>query len=224
MRYLIVAAHPDDEVLGAGAMAHRLSLNGHPVAACILSKWSPTRDDDLTDGIQESHKILGIAKSYIADFGCMRFKDAEHHEMVRFIESSIKDFKPEVIITHHPSDMHIDHGVASECCLEAARLPQRQITDVPDITKIMFMEVPSSTDWNMDTQKGVFIPNMFYGVTEEDLTAKINAIGVYKNVIRKAPHPRSMTSLMALSIIRGSQCGEKYAEGFQMVFEKEVFA
>ena len=191
MRYLIVAAHPDDEVLGAGATIHKLAKQGHEIYVCMMSHWSPTRDDNLEDGIKESHRILGVKKAYIGDFGCMRFKDADHHEIVRFIESCIKDCLPEALITHHPADIHVDHGITAECCLEAAKLPQRGIIDIPKIRNISFMEVPSSTDWNINTSNGTFVANSFEEVTEQDIEAKIRAIEVYKDVMRSKPHPRS---------------------------------
>lgn len=221
-KYLIVAAHPDDEVLGAGALIHKVASQGDRVYVCLLSHWSPTRDDNLKEGIQESHKKLGVSKAYVGDFGCMRFKDEDHHAIVRFIESAIKDCQPDILITHHPADIHVDHGITAECCLEAAKLPQRQIADVLPIKKIMFMEVPSSTDWNISTANGVFIPNAFVPVEKDDVYAKMEAIAVYKDVLRKHPHPRSMETLDALALIRGSQCGSYYAEAFQLVFELEV--
>ena len=221
MRYLIVAAHPDDEALGAGAMMHRLSSEGHDVCVCLLSHWSPTRDDNLNEGIKKSHSILGVAKTYVGDFGCMRFKDADHHAMVRFIEDAIMDCQPDVIITHHPADIHVDHGITSQCCLEAAKLPQRQIADIPAIKKIMFMEVPSSTDWNINTANGVFTPNVYVEVKQKDIAAKVDSINVYKAVLRERPHPRSVACIDALATVRGSQSGVKYAEAFQQVFELE---
>lgn len=218
MKYLIVAAHPDDEALGAGATMRHLASEGHEVYVCLLSHWSPTRDDNLKDGIKKSHAILGVKDSHIGDFGCMRFKDADHHEIVRFIESSIKEFQPDVIITHHPADIHVDHGVTAECCLEAAKLPQRQIINIPPIRKILFMEVPSSTDWNVNTANGIFVPNTFASVNVNDVYSKLEAIGVYKDVIRKHPHPRSQETIESLARVRGSQCGECFAEAFQLVF------
>ena len=222
MKYLIVAAHPDDEALGAGALIHHISSKGDDVCVCLLSHWSPTRDDNLEEGIKESHRILGVAKSYVGDFGCMRFKDADHHEIVRFIESCIRDCQPDIVITHHPADIHVDHGITAECCLEAVKLPQRQIADISPIKKVMFMEVLSSTDWNISPANGVFIPNVFIGVGQKDIEAKVASIGVYENVLRESPHPRSKSNIGALSIVRGSQAGTKYAEAFQLVFEVEV--
>ncbi len=218
MRYLIVAAHPDDEALGAGATMHKAARNGDDVYVCLLSHWSPTRDDNLEKGIESSHSILGVKKSYVGDFGCMRFKDEDHHAIVRFIETAIKDCQPDVVITHHPADIHVDHGITAECCLEAVKLPQRQIADVPAIKKVMFMEVPSSTDWNINTANGVFVPNVFVGVESKDVDAKIESINVYENVLRERPHPRSISNLDALTVVRGSQAGLRQAEAFQLVF------
>ena len=64
-----------------------------------------------------------------------------------------------------------------------------------------------------------FRPTAFYGIKDEDIEAKIKAIGVYKDVIRKHPHPRSEKNLKALSVVRGSQSGFEYAEGFQVAFQ-----
>lgn len=222
MRYLIVAAHPDDEVLGAGATIHKLAKQGHEIYVCMMSHWSPTRDDNLEDGIKESHRILGVKKAYIGDFGCMRFKDADHHEIVRFIESCIKDCLPEALITHHPADIHVDHGITAECCLEAAKLPQRGIIDIPKIRNISFMEVPSSTDWNINTSNGTFVANSFEEVTEQDIEAKIRAIEVYKDVMRSKPHPRSREALFAKAFCRGCESGYEYAEAFQTIFRLGV--
>lgn len=222
MRYLIVAAHPDDEVLGAGATIHKAVANGDEVYVCLLSHWSPTRDDNLEEGITASHKILGVKKSYVCDLGCMRFKDADHHEVVRFIESCIKGCQPDILITHHPSDIHIDHGVTAECCMEAAKLPQRQICEIETIKNILFMEIPSSTDWNINPTTECFRPNTFVNVSLEDIYAKYEAISVYDNVVRDQPHPRSIAAMNALITVRGSQAGFMFAEAFQSVFRLEV--
>ena len=102
--------------------------------------------------------------------------------------------------------------------MEASKLPMRQIANIQPIRKIMYMEVPSSTDWNVSTANGVFVPNVFVGVSEEDLAEKVKAVGVYKDVIRKAPHPRSREVINAMAVLRGSQSGLLMAESFQMVF------
>lgn len=219
MRYLFVVAHPDDEVIGAGGTIAALDKKENDIAVCVLSRWSPTRDDDLREGIQRSHKILGIHKNYVGEFGCMKFKDADHHEMVRFIENSILDCKPDTVITHHPSDIHNDHNITSTCCMEAIRLPQRQICDVPKIRTVAFMEVLSSTNWSINAGMNPFIPNTYSEISEDDVQRKIRSIGIYDNVIRDIPHPRSVESIEALATLRGGESGTRYAEAFQTVFK-----
>ena len=98
------------------------------------------------------------------------------------------------------------------------KLPQRRIANVPPIKKVLFMEVPSSTDWNINTANGVFVPNVFVEVSNKDIDAKIESINVYDNVLRERPHPRSISNLQALAVVRGSQAGVREAEAFQLVF------
>lgn len=219
-KYLIVAAHPDEEALGAGGLMHAAAKNGDEVYACVLSRWAPTRDDDLLEGIKKSHRIIGVRKNYVADFGALRFKDADHHEMVRFIENAIRDCQPDVMIIHHPGDVHIDHQVACQCSIEAAKLPMRQVEKISDIRMIMHMEVPSSTEWSLDHQNA-FKPTFFYGLEYHDMEKKIMAISVYDKVIRETPHPRSKENIIALSVHRGSQCNRPYAEAFQIAYAME---
>lgn len=221
-KILVVAAHPDDEALGAGATIHRLAEEGDDVYVCLMSHWCPTRYDNLKEGIEESHKILGVKKSYIGECNGLSFKDVDHHSMVMHIEDAIQDCCPNIIITHHPADINPDHQITTQCCLEAAKLPQRQIVNIPKISKIWFMEVPSSTDWNVSTANGFFIPNCFVAVNREDIDAKVKSIEMYDGVIREFPHPRSVTYLSSLAQVRGSKAGLKLAEAFQVAFELEV--
>lgn len=220
MNVLVIAAHPDDEALGAGASIHRLAKEGHNVSVCLASHKSVTREDGLRSKALVSNGILGVNKTFFGSFDCMRFKDARHHDLVKFIENAIRDTKPDVVITHHPSDVHQDHQILAECSLEAVRLPQRQTEELPAIRRVMFMEVPSSTDWNGGSDQ--FMPNAFIEVGDDDIAAKISAIGVYEAVIRREPHPRSRRAIEALATIRGARFGVRSAEAFQQVFGEAI--
>ena len=223
MNYLFVVAHPDDEVLGAGATIYTLLQEGHNVSICSLSsKCRPRYDmstDELLDRMKDSHDILDIKNSVYGNYGCLFFKDEPHQEMVEFVERCMIDTKAEVIITNHPSDLNNDHYITSIVCQEAARLSQRQITNVTPLKRLLYMEVPSSTDWYLNTGWGAFKPNTYFGVSKEAMQKKIDSLLVYNNVIRKPPHPRSVQSLEALAVYRGSQCGHEYAEAFELVFQ-----
>lgn len=222
MNVLVVAAHPDDEVLGAGATIHSLARQGANVYACVVSMESVTREDGLLAKMLESHRTLGIKGAYYGDFECMRLKDADHHSIVMLIESAIRKSRPDVVITHHPADVHIDHQIVAECCLEAIRLPQRQIEDVPRIRGMLSMEVPSSTDWNADASKLRFVPNAYREVDADDIAAKMDALAVYDGVIRERPHPRSREAIESLAVVRGANFGVGLAEAFQQVFGEVI--
>ncbi len=223
MNYLFVVAHPDDELLGAGATMYELAQRSEHISVCCLSKESVTRCDNLINGLFTSHKALGHIHYYVADFECMRFKDADHHKMVEFIESAIRDCRADAVFTHHPADLHNDHYITSICCQEAVRLPQRQIGYEHRIQSFMMFEVPSSTDWKLNPSFDRFSPNTYSPVSVEAIDYKVAAIkNSYIDVIRKHPHPRSEENIKALAVLRGSESGFCYAEAFQTIFKLGV--
>lgn len=218
MNVLVIAAHPDDEVLGAGATIKKLSDNGHRVHVLIASHISATREENIAAKAFESNRMLGVRRTMLGELECMKFKDADHHDVVMMIEDAIRATRPEIVFMHHPADIHIDHKVLAECTLEAIRLPQRQIDDTPTIKRALFMEVPSSTDWSADFSAAGFNPNSYEAVSREDIAAKIRAISLYDGVVRKHPHPRSSEAITGLAAVRGAKFGVPYAEAFQQAF------
>lgn len=215
---MFVVAHPDDEILGAGATMYELAKSGNKVSVCCLSSICDTRYDDLVKACNKTHAIIGVEKSYIGRHGALMLQSVNHLELVRFIEDAIMDSMADVIFTHHPNDSNIDHFVTAEVCFEAARLPQRGIGYRHRIENILTMEVPSETDWQFSDASKKFVPNTFQGVSTEAIEAKIKALGVYDSVLRASPHPRSTRNIAALACVRGSECGLENAEAFRSVF------
>lgn len=211
MRYLFVVAHPDDEVLGAGATISSLVEEGHEVTVMTLSMYSPTRKDTLLTEQAESHKILGVKKAINKCYETMKLGTYSRYEMVQDIEEAIITETPDIIVTHNPDDIHNDHRITSTLVNEAARLPQRGIGYTKPITALMHMEVLSSTEWNFGSS---FSPNAFSPVNENHIQNKTAAIACYDKVIRAVPHPRNLETIKALARYRGSQCGAEYAEAF----------
>ena len=227
MKYLIVVAHPDDEALGAGATMHKLSRQGHEVYVCVMNSVSDIRCKDSEQMMNEmelSHKILGVRKSFVGNFETMHFNVTPEEELVKFIENAIKEVEPDVVITHHPSDLHNDHFHVSNACRTAVRLSQRQIAIINRVKAFYYMEIPSSTDWAQNGTKHPFIPDSYSEIGEEDLEAKIKSLKVYTEgaVIRDMPHSRSELSLRAYSIKRGTEIGYNMAEGFELVFQGDI--
>lgn len=224
MNYLIVVAHPDDEVLGAGATMYKLKKQGHKVAVVTMANHAAARANisaTLSKDQEESMKILGVDKTYTADFPNIKMNTVPHLELVQFIEKCIEDFKAEVIITHHPSDTNNDHVMTSYAAQAAARLFQRR-SDIVPLKEFLFMEVLSSTEWSFDSSANRFTPNCFVEVGLEGVEKKLEALFKYKGVMRNYPHPRSYEALKGLAAYRGCQAGCNYAEAFECVFKRGI--
>ena len=222
MNYLVVVAHPDDEVLGAGATIHKLEKEGHKVAVAIMCSEASARankSDSLSDDEAKAMSIVGVEKVYHASFPNIKMNTVPHLELVQFIEKCIEDWKAEAIITHHPSDVNNDHVMTSYAAQAASHLFQRK-PGLPSLKQLMYMEVPSSTEWSFDSSKNRFSPNMFVEIRKDGLDIKLKAIEAYTGVMRPYPHPRSKEALEALACFRGSQSGCNYAEAFELVFNK----
>lgn len=220
MNYLIVVAHPDDEVLGAGATIHKLIVAGNKVAVCTMANHAAARANisaTLADDQANAMSVMGVSKYYAADFPNIRMNTVPHLDLVQFIERCIEDFGAEAVITHHPSDTNNDHIMTSYAAQAAARLFQRK-QGIPTLKLFLYMEVPSSTDWSLDSTAHRFTPNYFVEIGKDGLELKIKALRAYRGVMRDYPHPRSEEALTGLAAYRGVQAGCNYAEAFESVF------
>lgn len=222
MNYLVVVAHPDDEVLGAGATIHKLVGAGHKVAVAIMSGHAAARaniSETLTEDEANAMSIMGVQKVYHADFPNIKMNTVPHLELVQFIEKCIEEWQADAIITHHPSDTNIDHQETGRAVNAACRLFQR--TDgVPKLQLLMYMEVPSSTEWSLNTAENRFAPNTFVEIGKDGVNIKLEALAAYKGVMRPFPHPRSNEAIEGLAAYRGSQSGCNYAEAFESVYSR----
>lgn len=224
MTYLIVVAHPDDEVLGAGATMYKLAHEGHSVNVCILSSEVKARNnrpttDELAIDVNSSLSILGVDRIIKGDFPNIEFNTVPHLELVQFIENVIIDTNAEVIFTHHPVDLNNDHLHTSLACQAAVRLFQRK-PDINPLKELLFMEVPSATEWALNKAMNQFNPNTFIEVGEKAVDKKIEALAQYRGIMRSYPHPRSKEALKGLAAYRGGQAGMVYAEAFESVFRR----
>ena len=224
MKYLFVVAHPDDEVLGAGGMIYDLIQKKNEVFICFMCSDAEARTNVLNKAtIREqainSLNVLGVSEENLmfGTFPNIKLNIVDHLSLVQFIETAIKTFKPDVVITHYGKDINVDHKITSECSDEAIRLFQRGDYGI-DIQKYMYMEVLSSTDWMINQ---AFSPNYFYEINEIGLDIKIEALSKYDGALREYPHPRSKESIISLATYRGSQMKLNYAESFVVAFERK---
>ncbi len=218
---LIVVAHPDDEVLGAGGTGAALAARGVSVRSCILSGKADARSNrpdepDLLSDLCRAQEILGFGKPILGDFPNIRFNVVPHLALVQFIEAAILESGANVVLTHHPHDLNNDHLHTSTACQAAVRLFQRR-SDAPRLRALYFMEILSSTDWAFPGTQRPFQADTFFPI-EATLPQKIEALHAYRGVMRAFPHPRSEEILRGLAAYRGGQAGLPYAEAFQTAF------
>lgn len=222
MNYLVVVAHPDDEVLGAGASINKLINEGHRVAVAIMVSQAAARKD-LSESLAEDEKkalsIIGVEKTYHADFPNIQMNTVPHLQLVQFIERCIEDWNADAFITHHPADTNNDHVQTSYAVQAACRLFQRR-DNIPDLKELLYMEVPSSTEWSFDVSANRFLPNYYIEIGKNGVEIKIKALSEYKGVMRDYPHPRSNEAIEGLAAYRGTQAGCNYAEAFVCVFRR----
>ena len=217
-KVLIVVAHPDDEVLGCGGTIAKLVDEKNKVKVIFLSDGESSRLKKVNNKKNlfrracavKAMKVLGVK-----NFSFNRFPDNEFDKVslltiTKKIEDEIKKFNPDTILTHHNSDLNIDHQITSRAVLTACRPNIKN-----KVKLILFFEILSSTEWNITSKKTFFIPNWYEDITKY-LNIKIKAIKCYKKELRKSPHPRSLETIKALSIFRGSSSGVKNAEAFQL--------
>ena len=224
MKYLIVVAHPDDEVLGAGASIYKWTRKGDGVDVCIMCTEAKARafrpdDKELDEDLNASADYLGIGRKYEGSFPNIEMNTVPHLQLVQFIEKAILDAQPDIVITHHPADTNNDHLQTSLACQEAIRISQRR-PDVKPIQEFWYMEVPSCTEWALNTAMNRFQPNTWVEVGKEGVDAKIEALSMYRGVMRPYPHPRSTEAIEGFAAYRGCQAGCFYAEAFEVVLRR----
>ena len=224
MKYLLVVAHPDDEVLGAGASISKWAQSGDTVDVAIMCAEAKARafrpmDSELEDDTRKAISNLGVNHVYKGIFPNIMMNTVPHLELVQFIEAAIRESEPDVVITHHPADTNNDHLMTSMACQEAVRLFQRR-ADLKPLGEFWYMEVLSCTEWSLNTAFNRFHPNLYVEVGIDGVKKKLQALNMYRGVMRPYPHPRSEEALKGLAAYRGAQSGCYYAEAFEMVMKR----
>lgn len=209
MNILVIAAHPDDEVLGMGGTIKKMSKMKNKVHLCVVSEGASAqyKDKKMIKQRQESciksSKILGISKIDFLDFQDMRLDDIPHLEINQALEKIISKIKPKFVFTTPNNDLNKDHSIVFESSLVATRPHNTKVK------KLISYEIPGLTN-------SPFIPNLYENIFSE-LKIKIEAFKCYKSEVNKFPHPRSIEVINSISKIRGMESGLKNAEAFKII-------
>ncbi len=218
---LVIAAHPDDEVLGCAGTIIRHSSNGDNVGVLYVADGVGARNELFEENIkkrkqsaEQALQILGAQNLGFLDFPDNRLDSVPLLDIVQKIEVIIRNFLPHVVFTHHSGDLNIDHEIVSRATMTACRpIPGSSVKE------IYTYEVMSSTEWALDGS--AFIPNYFVDINEF-WDRKKSALDVYNDEMRISPHTRSIKHLESLAIHRGNCVGMEKAEAFQMLFHLKI--
>jgi LmbE family N-acetylglucosaminyl deacetylase len=215
-----VAAHPDDEVLLCGASLARHARLGHRVETLILAagldargKASAADRAALEAAARAAAARLGVGTPRLAGLPDNRLDTVPLLDVVQTVEVFLAEVQPALIYTHCRSDLNVDHRVAHDAVLTAARpLPGSTVR------RILAGETLSSTEWQSPAVPA-FVPTVFHDVAAT-VDAKVAALEEYTGEIRAFPHPRSTEAVKALAAYRGAQSGFHAAEAFMMVRDR----
>ena len=220
MKILIIAPHPDDEVLGCGGTIKKYTKKGDVVFLCIATKaytpdWTEEFIANRKKEIELSVKTLGINKLFLLDFPTVKLDTISQKEINDSILKVVQEVKPEIVFIPFEGDINKDHKLIFEAALVALR-PSFESS----VKKIYCYEVLSETEWAKPAQKieNVFIPNYYEDISDY-LEDKIKAMECYKTEIKEYPHPRSLEGIKILAQKRGTESGLKLAEAFMLIRE-----
>lgn len=214
---LVVCAHPDDEVLGCGGTIARLVSEGADVRILFLADGVGSRDAGaLVDGSLGERRrmgdvaaeILGTEAPTYLDFPDNRLDGVTLLDVVQEIERFAGPLRPEMVLTHFPGDLNVDHQVCAQAVVTAFRPTPEQ-----SVRAIYGFEVASSTEWAFGVAGQSFVPNVYFDISLH-LPKKLDALGAYIEEMRGFPHARSLEAVAALARWRGATVGVDAAEAF----------
>lgn len=219
---LVIAAHPDDEILGCGGTLAKHARDGDLVYGLILGEGKTSRDQHdknellaLKDEAESSAKIIGIKQLFFADFPDNQFDSIPLLSIVKRIEEIKNKVKPSIIYTHHFGDMNIDHTLTHRAVMTATRPQPGEV-----VKSIYAFETPSSTEWNSYERNNVFVPNYFVDIAST-LATKLKALAEYRSELHDYPHPRSLGYVQKLAELSGAKIGLPACESFALIRQLE---
>jgi len=216
-RVLIVAAHADDEILGAGGALAQHAARGDSLFILVLSASSTSRSDQQARQEKDPHRakcVQRVAHMYgaqwrIGDFLDNAFDTTPQLALVKEIEETVRSFKPTVVYTHSLADLSRDHELTARATATATR-------PVPgsSVQLLLSFEVSSATEWGIGRH---FHPTWFISLPAAAVAMKMSALQIYESEMRHWPHSRSIKAIEAMIRVRGSQVGQEAAEAFELI-------
>jgi LmbE family N-acetylglucosaminyl deacetylase len=213
---LVLAPHPDDEILGVGGAMARWAGEGHAVTVAVVTRGRPplytqAEEECCRAEARAAHARLGLGPAQHLDLPAAELDRLAHRELNERLAELLRRCAPDELYLPFPGDLHRDHQLVFQSALVAAR-PCR-----PGAPRRVFAyETLSETNWNAPYLTPGFRPTHFVDVTAT-LDDKLAAMACYRSQLRSPPHERSLEALRALAVLRGATVGVGAAEAFVTV-------
>jgi LmbE family N-acetylglucosaminyl deacetylase len=208
---LVIAAHPDDEILGSGGTIKKLVNSGHRVISVIVAKGRKEEEEHIKPLILKANEQIGVEEVLFLEFPNLLLETIPLHKINKSIEALLDKYDPSIIFTHHYGDTNRDHQILFQAVLTAARpLPRKRPVE------IVCFEIVSSSEWSQHTNDKEFKPNYFVDITDT-IDEKIKSLKHYDVEMRPFPHPRSYEGVQYLARVRGMTVGIEFAEAFEVI-------
>lgn len=219
MKTLVIAPHPDDELLGCGGTLLRRKSEGAELAWVIVTGitreggWSEERIAERDNEIERVAQEIGFAKVYDLRMPVAALETLSMGQMIGDFSKVFQEFQPEEVLVPHYSDVHTDHQVvfsaASACC---------KWFRYPSVRRVMAYETISETDFGLKPHE-IFHPNVYMDISMH-IDKKMELMSVYESELGEFPFPRSDKAIRALATLRGAEAGFEAAEAFQLLRER----
>lgn len=218
MIVLVIAPHPDDEVLGCGGVMARHASENDDVQVLIVTRgiqelFTVEQVEQVRQELREAHSILNVSGVQFLDFPAPRLDTTPGYELADAIAKVIHSMRPDVIYLPHRGDLHSDHRAVYHATLVASRP-----IDNCSVRRLLCFETLSETEWGSPFPDQSFVPTVFIDITDY-LDRKLEAFTCYRSQVREPPHPRSLESIKSLARLRGSTVSVGAAEAFMLVRE-----
>jgi LmbE family N-acetylglucosaminyl deacetylase len=219
MKTIVIAPHPDDEVLGVGGTLLRRKAEGAKVAWLIVTGisaehgWGGEKIKQRSDEIKRVTELFGFDEVFNLDFPTTQLDRVPVSDLVAGVSKVFSSFEPEEVFVPHPSDVHTDHRMVFDAVASCTKWFR-----YPSVKRVLAYETLSETDFGLGTDQ-CFRPNVFVDI-EPFLNKKIQAMEIYASELGAFPFPRSIEAIRALAALRGAASGFKAAEAFELLRER----
>lgn len=218
MNILVIAPHPDDEVLGCGGTIAKHAANGDGVYVAVVTKgceplFSAESVEKVRSECRAADMFLGVKETVFLDFPAAMMEEVPRYQLNDAFSSTIQRIKPDTVYLPHRGDMQIDHKMTVDSAMVALRPKYSHF-----IQKIYAYETLSETGWDVPNTTNEFIPTAYNDISDY-LDKKIEAMGLFTTQVDAFPNARSLEAVRALAIYRGTAMNMNAAEAFSVLRE-----